>query len=127
MVSESHPITHLELLNVVVAVKVWGAGWAGHRVRVSCDNMNAVLAVHSSRTRDPFMQHCTRELNFLCAKHDKDLLISHAPGVSLKRADSLSREHLDDRARTFVASDPMLQQCDRIEPDDRLFKLMTDT
>ena len=127
VVSESHPIAHLELLNVVVAVKVWGAGWAGHRVRVSCDNMNAVLAVHSSRTRDPFMQHCTRELHFLCAKHDIDLLISHAPGVSLKRADALSREHLDDRARTFVASDPMLQQCDRIEPDDRLFKLMTDT
>ena len=127
VISRSHTIAHLELLNVVVAVKLWGRSWAGHRVRIACDNSNAVLAVHTSRTRDPFMQHCTREIHFHCALHDIELLISHSPGTSLQRADALSREHLDQKFRDLIASDPLLQSCTRLEVDDRLFLLITET
>ena len=74
--SQSHTIAQLKLLNIVVAVKLWGQSWAGHRVRIACDNSNAVLAVHTSRTRDPFMQHCTHEIHYHCALHDIEILIS---------------------------------------------------
>ena len=53
-----HQIAHLELLNVVVAVKVWQEQWAGRHVKVSWDNMNACLAIQSGRSRDPFVQSC---------------------------------------------------------------------
>ena len=124
--SENHPIAHLELLNVVVAVKMWSGRWAGHRVRIICDNMNAVLAVHSGRTKDPFMQHCARELHLYCACYDIELLMSHAPGVEMQRADALSREHLDQKFRGLVAADPSLQQSTRVVPDDRFFMLINE-
>ena len=62
--AQEHPIARLELLNVVVAVKVWADGWATKRVKVVCDNMNACLAIQTGRSRDPFMQHCARELSY---------------------------------------------------------------
>ena len=46
---ESHSIAHLELLNVVVAVKVWRDEWQGKKVRIYCDNANACCAVQSGR------------------------------------------------------------------------------
>ena len=124
--SQNHTIAHLELLNIVVAIKVWGEAWAGHRVRITCDNMNSVLALQSGRTRDRFMQHCAREIFYYCARFDIEILPSHAPGSQMHRADALSREHLGLRYARVVQEDPELQRATRIDPDDRLFCLMTD-
>ena len=124
--AQQHNIAHLELLNIVVAVKVWAASWAGHKVRVECDNMNSVLTLQNARAKDPFMVHCAREIHFWCARHDIEILISHAPGAMMQRADALSREHLGDRYSRLVEEDPELQACSRIHPDDRLFILINE-
>ena len=50
-----HHISRLELLNVVVAVKLWAQSWVGHRVRIYCDNKAACWALKTGRVRDPFM------------------------------------------------------------------------
>ena len=126
VISLEHPIAHLELLNIVVAVKLWADSWGGHRVRIDCDNMNSVLALQTGRARDPFMQHCAREIYLYCARFDIDLLVSHAPGAAMQRADALSREHLSARYRAMVDEDRALKSATRVNPDDRLFILMNE-
>ena len=32
-------IVHLEMLNIVVALKVWAYQWANRKLRIRCDNM----------------------------------------------------------------------------------------
>ena len=86
-----HTIVHLELLNVVVALKMWALEWSKKRVRVSCDNTNACLAIQSGRSRDDFMQKCVRELFLWCGRYDVELVAVHCPGVKLVRADALSK------------------------------------
>ena len=91
VLDERHIIAHLEMLNVVVAVKVWGERWRGSRVRVDCDNMVVCLALQSGRSRDAYLQHCTREVFLWVASNDIELVAVHRPGVTLIRADALSR------------------------------------
>ena len=75
---------------VVVAVKLWAQSWAGHRVRIYCDNVAACWALQTGRVRDPFMQHCVREIFLYCAMFDFEILASHRPGLKMELADALS-------------------------------------
>ena len=126
VVAQQHPIAHLELLNIVVAVKVWAEDWSGHRVRLECDNMNSVLTLQNGRARDPYMLHCAREIFYYCARFDIEILVSHAPGALMQRADALSREHLSAKYRSIVENDSQLQRARRVDPDDRLFMLINE-
>ena len=40
---KEHSIAHLELLNIVVAVKMWRERWSGLSVQIYCDNLNSVF------------------------------------------------------------------------------------
>ena len=68
---------------MVVAVKTWAGAWSHQRVKVECDNMNAVLAMRSGRSRDPYMQACVRELFMVCVTHDIELQATHCPGSTM--------------------------------------------
>ena len=124
--AEGHTIAHLEMLNIVVAVKLWWPKWSGYKVRIYCDNMNSVLALQSSRARDPYMQACAREIYLYTARHDILLLPSHCPGVAMERADALSREHLERRYSKRVARDPILRRAKRVRPTDDMFCLINE-
>ena len=124
--SQLHPIAHLEILNIVVALKLWTDSWRGHRIRVTCDNLNSVQAIHTGRSRDTYMQQCIREIYLYCAIYDIELLASHAPGSTMHRADALSREHLGERYAKMVADDPGLRAASRLDPDDRFFILINE-
>ena len=121
-----HQIEHLELLNVVVAVKVWQEQWAGSRVKVSCDNMNACLAIQSGRSRDPFVQSCVRELFFVTARRDIELWAVHCPGKDMGRADALSRMHLAQKYVDIVNNDTALQRAHRVRVPQGTFSLTFD-
>ena len=118
-----HPIAHLELLNVVVAVKTWGACWAGQRVRVVCDNANACTAIQTGRSRDAFMQDCIRELFVECTTRDIELKAEHCPGRLMLRADALSRAHKSAAARDYIQNDLVLQEATRIHIPVGVFEL----
>ena len=120
-----HSIAHLELLNVVVALKTWANEWRGHTVQVSCDNMNACLAVQSSRSKDPFIQHCIREIFVWRVSFDVDLAIVHCPGRNMTRADALSRMHKEQRCREWVQRDTELRRAKRVRVDREVFKLVS--
>ena len=122
---EGHTIAHLELLNVVVALKVWCKHWKGQRVHVKCDNMNACLAVQTGRSRDPFIQHCVRELFVWSVSFDIELRLVHCPGKEMDRADALSRMHKEKRCREWVQRDKCLRAARRLRVYERVFELVS--
>ena len=118
-----HPIAHLELLNIVVAVKTWAAEWTHQRVSVQCDNMNACLAVRSGRSRDAYMHSCVRELFVVCTVHDLELHVSHRPGATLIRADALSRAHTGKVFADRVAADQELSRARQVRIPRQVFEI----
>ena len=126
VLQQQHIIAHLELLNVVVATKVWAELWAGQRIKVNCDNTTACLAIQSGRSRDPFIQRCIRELFVLCTVHDIELRAVHKPGEQLQRADALSRAHCSETHRLRVARDSAIQAAERIAVNNQCFQLQED-
>ena len=45
VLEQNHSIAHLELLNRVMAVKLWASLWARHRIVIRSDNMNTCLVI----------------------------------------------------------------------------------
>ena len=127
LLSQQHTIAHLELLNVVVAVRTWAKEWAHQRVRVLCDNMNACLAVRSGRSRDSFMQGCVRTLFMLCTVHDLELQVNHRPGILMGRADALSRAHTGQVYADRVARDPALRRARQVRIPQGFFMITDST
>ena len=118
-----HPIARLELLNVVVAVKLWAKSWTHRRVRVYCDNMNACVAIRTGRSRDRFFQACVRELFVYTVTHDVELVAEHRPGVLMQTADALSRAPADPRYRRVAEQDPALRGARRVRVPRGFFTL----
>ena len=46
-------IVQLEMLNLLVALKIWHHHWANKRVAIACDNIAVVQVLSYGRTRDP--------------------------------------------------------------------------
>ena len=118
--TESHPIAHLEMLNLVLAAKVWAKKWAGHRVLFLCDNMVSVSVLATGRARDHFLMACAREIWLQTALYDWELVAEHRSAECMQTADALSRAHLSEH---FVKKFAHLPSTGRIHIDARLFKL----
>ena len=84
-------IVHLEMLNVFVALKLWGKFWHNSTVRVHCDNTAVVSVLNTHRTRDMHLLACCRNIWLLLAKYNINLIASHIPGSCNILADALSR------------------------------------
>ena len=84
-------ITHLEMLNIVIALRLWARHWAGSLVTFHCDNLAVVQVVNSGKTRDKFLNACIRHIWLISAVHDIDLQLTHIQGHKNLMADSLSR------------------------------------
>ena len=84
-------ITHLEMLNIMIALRLWATDWAGSSVTFHCDNLAVVQVVNSGKTRDKFLNACIRHIWFISAVHDIDLHLAHIQGHKNFIADSLSR------------------------------------
>ena len=123
---EEHSIAHLEMLNVVVAVKMWRKRWSGWAVQVYCDNLNSVYVLQTGRSRDFFMRACAREVFLYTAACDIELQICHRPGVNMIWADALSREHTHQKYATFVAQDSHLQAATRRSVPLEFFTVVND-
>ena len=123
VVKAGHTIAHLELLNIVVAVKVWRERWAGWAVQIFCDNMNSVFVLQSGHSRDLFMRECAREVFLHTAACDIELQICHRPGVKMIWADALSREHTGSEYAKFVRDDPHLRAAKRVTVPAEFFRI----
>ena len=86
-----YKIAHLEMLNVVVALKVWGQQWANKCVKLFCDNQAVVEVLSAGRARDQVLATCARNVWFLTATYNIALMVSHIQGAHNNVADLLSR------------------------------------
>ena len=84
-------ITHLEMLNVLIALRLCAKDWAGSLVTLHCDNLVVVQVVNSGKIRDKFLNACIRHIWFITAIYDIDLRPTHIQGHKNLIADSLSR------------------------------------
>ena len=84
-------IVHLEMVNVLVALKAFAAHWSKSRVLIKCDNEAVVRVLSHGRTKDPFLAACARNIWQIAALHDIDLVYIHILGKKNIIADLLSR------------------------------------
>ena len=111
-------IVHLEMINVLVALRIWGKFWQHSQVKIYCDNLAVVQVVANSKTRDPFLGACIRNLWLAAAHLDILLQVEHIRGEHNVRADLLSRMYSDK-----PVNEPLLQTLrenfiwDRVLPD----------
>ena len=73
-------IVHLEMLNIVIALRTWSRVWCHSTISVYCDNLGVVFVVKTGKTKDPFLALCVINIWLLTAFHGIDLQIDHVPG-----------------------------------------------
>ena len=84
-------IAELECFNILVGIRLLVDQFKGRSVRVNCDNLVSVLALQSGKTRDRFLSCVMRDIWFICALNDINLVVFHKPGAELTTPDLLSR------------------------------------
>ena len=84
-------ITQLEMLNVVVALKVWVSVWSNKIIDIKCDNLAVVEVLTSCNTKDIFLAACACNVWLICAIFNIQIPVWHIPGKSNHIADLLSR------------------------------------
>ena len=84
-------IVHLEMINILVAIKAFGPFWAQKKVLVKCDNQAVVSVLRHSRTKDAFLAACARNIWLLAAWYDLEMNYVHIKGKENIVADLLSR------------------------------------
>ena len=62
-----YSIVHLEMLNIVVALKVWATQWSNKKLHIKCDNMPVVEVLTSGKTKDNILATCARNVWLLSA------------------------------------------------------------
>ena len=84
-------IVHLEMINILVAIKAFGPILAQKKVLVKCDNQAVVSVLKHSRTKDAFLAACARNIWLLAAGYDLEMDYVHIKGKENVVADLLSR------------------------------------
>ena len=87
----NYNIVHLEILNVMVALKIWGHVWKDCHISIFCDNMAVVQVLNSGRTKDMVLAACARNIWMLSAIYNVQLSVNHIMGEKNRIADLLSR------------------------------------
>ena len=123
VIVEGHPIAHLEMINAVVALRLWAPLWSEKKLQIFCDNSNVCIALQTGRSRDHFMQACVRTVFLMSVTYDVEILVCHRPGVSLVAADSLSSVHTSERLKTILEELGCLEGKIRIHVPVEYFKI----
>ena len=88
-------INGLELINLLVAVRLWGYQCKYKRLLIFCDNLATVTVLNTGKCKDKFMLKCLREITMICAKMQLEVRAIHIPGTENRIADHLSRWDLN--------------------------------
>ena len=96
-------IAHLEMLNILAALRVWQSQWSNMKVEIACDNLAVVQVLTSGRTRDLTLAAIARNIQFQAALMNISLKFTHIPGKVNVLADLLSRWQTTPHAQQTLA------------------------
>ena len=102
-------ISHLEMLNVMVALRVFAHEWKGKHVTFHIDNLAVVNSLKFNKMKDQILQSIVRTIWLLATANDVQLSYSHIPGIQNKEADALSRVFHSQQLQSFTKN--LLQKC----------------
>ena len=88
---KDYNIVHLEILNIVVALKIWAQKWKDKKIEIQCDNMAVVDVIRTGRARDQILAKCARNIWLITSIFNINLVVSHIPGQQNALTDLLSR------------------------------------
>ena len=88
-------IVELEMLNVIVAIRVWARKCRNRNVIIHSDNFAVVHILNYYKTKNLYLGACMRNLWMVVARHNITLSAIHIPGKCNVIADILSRWYLD--------------------------------
>ena len=89
-------IVQLEMLNVLVAVRVWANQSRGKTIVIACDNQAVVSVINTGKTKDIILGAIARNIAVEVALADINLKLIHILGKNNIVADSLSRYYTSD-------------------------------
>ena len=115
-------IVHLELINVLVAIRLWREHFKNSVIKVYCDNGAVVAALNNFRIRDQLILTIVRNIWLELASFNIDLITMHIPGVSNTYADILSRWQVRDRFNPAHV-ELLTNRCNWYKTDNSLFEL----
>ena len=120
------PISTLEMLTVVLAVRIWGHQMGRVKIRVYCYNDATVQVISSGKMRDAFMQHCLREVCYLIAKVQYVVWAVHLPGVQNRLPNLWSRWSLSAQVQDKFHE--LTAHCDMVQVyvNEQLFEFSHD-
>ena len=72
-------IIQLEMLNVIIALRLWRSQWRHIVITIFCDTYSVVQRIMSGKTKGPFLALCIRKKWPLTAENDIELLVRHIP------------------------------------------------
>ena len=84
-------IAHPEMVNILVAIKVWHVQWAGLSVMIKCDNQAVVSVLTTGKTRDQTLATYARNIFMWLIAFNIDIKVVHVAGKLNPVADLLSR------------------------------------
>ena len=70
-------ISSLECFNVLIALRLWAPVWQSMTVLLYTDNAATVAAANSGSAQDPLIRSSIRELWWICAIFDVELVVRH--------------------------------------------------
>ena len=82
-------IVHHEMVNILLAVRVFQDMWPGKHLLVKCDNQAVVQVLTSGKTHDPYLAACSRNIWQVTASKDIDITYVHVLGKNNIVADLL--------------------------------------
>ena len=88
---EKFHITHYEMLNVLICIRLWGQQWKHKTVTLFVDNEAVVTICNTVYTKDKFPAQCIRNVWLFVSEFDIQLNVRHIPGYKNKTGDLLSR------------------------------------
>ena len=57
-----YDICQLEMINIVVALKIWANHWKKKKNHIFCDNIAVVQVLNTGKARDSVLATCTRNI-----------------------------------------------------------------
>ena len=68
------------LLNLFLAIRLWGPQWKNKRILLKCDNMAVVDVLNTGRSRDGHLCAIACNILMACANMDIEAKFVHIPG-----------------------------------------------